>query len=401
MDIKTEIKEPKTTPEVPSSSPLSSLTLKQISPALQETDTTLLEEAISSVSQSEILTKLDETKDIGIKTGTKIADSLLQKFSMIKSATENKFIKEETDSDEEPLKPPDATEVKNEPKIEITPIKEESKLKIEPKIKPSETKAIKPDSKLKIEPKLKTIEPKPKTSDSRFKTIESKIRSMSAKPEATSEMKKRSRKIVSREFIEESDTDSTDSEERLVIARSDEESQTNSSSDVKLDLKETTNSNPATVEEPQSVQSECSFKFDVIKKSDQESIKPEVKIDMDSNKEEEPDSHLHSLLLCEETIPGSPAPAPEGPVTESRQKNKSVLEMPFASAPGSSNNKSEVLTRENKIISKERTQPPPLSLPLDNRDKDGRGDTSTVLDNTPPTTPESTLSNLSPRGYVL
>lgn len=77
-----------------------------------------------------------------------------------------------------------------------------------------------------------------------------------------------------------------------------------------------------------------------------------------------------------------------------RPKAKSILEMPFASAPGSSNNKLEPPTRDNKVGNKDRAQPPPMPLQLDNRDRD----VSTVLDNTPPTTPESTLSNLSPRG---
>lgn len=71
--------------------------------------------------------------------------------------------------------------------------------------------------------------------------------------------------------------------------------------------------------------------------------------------------------------------------------------MPFASAPGSSNNKSESTIRDTKVLNKDRGPAPPLIHQIDNLDKEPR-ETSTVIDNTPPTTPESTLSNLSPRG---
>lgn len=122
------------------------------------------------------------------------------------------------------------------------------------------------------------------------------------------------------------------------------------------------------------------------------------KIEADCVKEK--DSHLHSLLLCNETIPGSPpVPVPEA---ESRPKSgkPSVLEMPFASAPGSSNSKSGL---GNPGVAKEK----PVQMQQqfggvagDNGRGDGGGgrEVNTVLDNTPPTTPESTISNLSPRG---
>ncbi|KAK5647626.1 hypothetical protein RI129_002518 [Pyrocoelia pectoralis] len=317
--IKSEAKETKIIVDEPSSS----LSTKHISPALQETESTLLE---TICTPTEILTKLDETKDINIKTGTKIADSLLQKFSMIKNDVQEK------------TSPQSAT------------IEEES-IKIE---------TVKTD---------------------KGKMLDTKVKSIIPKPETFPELKKRSRKIVSREFILESDTDSTDSEERLIIARSDDESQTNSSTEMK---------EPNKLAE--STQSHYSFKFDTIQKTDC-NTKVVEKSEDDIKKEEEPDSHLHSLLLCEETIPGSPAPASEGcAIVDSKPSTKSVLEMPFASAPGSSNNKPEVTNREVKVVTKERSVGPPLLLPVENREKDPK-ETSTVLDNTPPTTPESTLSN--------
>lgn len=61
--------------------------------------------------------------------------------------------------------------------------------------------------------------------------------------------------------------------------------------------------------------------------------------------------------------------------------------MPFASAPGTSNSK--------MLLEPKKFQPPPLVIPPE---RESRSDAQTVIENTPPTTPESTISNLSPRG---
>lgn len=179
-------------------------------------------------------------------------------------------------------------------------------------------------------------------------------------------------------------------DERLIM---DEDSQTSLSLDMKPDIKES-DSESATftkreeqieIDEPQR-----NFKFDPVPQNQDASGKPEVKMDIESNKEEEPDSH--SLLWCEETIPGSPAPA----TSEHEVKpKKNELEMPFASVPCSSTNTKNLLS-EIKTTSKERLIQPPIAINMDNQEN--RDASSAVLDNTPPTTPESTLSNLSPRG---
>lgn len=101
---------------------------------------------------------------------------------------------------------------------------------------------------------------------------------------------------------------------------------------------------------------------------------------------EEGESNLESLL-CEETIPGSPAPSSvpvENPPSTSP-------ELPFASAAGS-----------NPVVYKTSPPPsvpipllpPPPPLPVN--------EAAPVMENTPPTTPDSSLSPLSnsPRGYV-
>ncbi|KAK9875529.1 hypothetical protein WA026_007917 [Henosepilachna vigintioctopunctata] len=217
-----------------------------------------------------------------------------------------------------------------------------------------------------------------------------------------SEPKKR-RKVISRPFIE-SESDSSDSD-NLVIARSDDDSQTNSIVDNEKDLKENWDSNISvsrlSMEEAKIINEERNFNFEKmpdtdVKKNDQDdindakSVSDQMDIEEEDVKEEEPDSHLHEMLLCEETIPRSPAPIAETTeVEEPVRRSKSALEMPFASVPGSSNNKSMLLNPEPVKLH----QPTPLIVPADVNSRE----TSGAVITSSPSTPESTISNLSPR----
>lgn len=325
-----------------------------ISPALQETDSSLLQ---SISAQPLVINKIEETKEgNNIKTvGTKIADSLLQKFSSIKNFT---FVANKED-DKKPFDNDSESDTKISDLSKII-----VKQQVELKIKPSDIDSKKNPS-----------------------------ASTTTKCDSTTKDLKKRRKIVSKAYIDETDTDSSDSEQ-LVIARSDEDSQTNSLD--KPDLKESDSNisvaQIATTDDSQSQEEPRNFKFDSMEKTFSPEPVKEESIECEIVKEEEPDSQLHSLLLCEETIPRSPAPASEAPtVSEQKLKPKSVLEMPFASAPGSSNNKSMLLNNEHKIVNKPQ---PAIVLPLANREN---RDAATVIENTPPTTPESSISNLSPR----
>nr|CAD7430206.1 unnamed protein product [Timema monikensis] len=102
---------------------------------------------------------------------------------------------------------------------------------------------------------------------------------------------------------------------------------------------------------------------------------PESKADLDA----EAADNLCSLL-CEETIPGSPAPVTE-PGQEQETGNK-VLEMPFASAVSS-----------NCIPPPATSSTVPVSVGV--AVKRGSSEAAPVMDNTPPTTPDSTLSTIS------
>ncbi|XP_071454152.1 microtubule-associated protein futsch-like [Hetaerina americana] len=173
-----------------------------------------------------------------------------------------------------------------------------------------------------------------------------------------------------------------------------------------------------------------------------------VQTEMQIKAEEEAESSLRSLL-CEETIPGSPVPA----ANDSREccqdipeKQSKVPEMPFASVPGNENSSSSSLLRSESVRndgnicgglsssaqllkgslepfaceSNITTNPPPCrpsaapcaaaaaaddepSAPGSEststtapKGKDAGGnDAAPVMDNTPPTTPESSLSTIS------
>lgn len=78
-------------------------------------------------------------------------------------------------------------------------------------------------------------------------------------------------------------------------------------------------------------------------------------------------------------------------VEEPVRRSKSALEMPFASVPGSSNNKSMLLnTNPVKLLQ----QP---SLIVQSQTENESNNSPTLL-NSSASSPESTLSNLSPRG---
>lgn len=87
----------------------------------------------------------------------------------------------------------------------------------------------------------------------------------------------------------------------------------------------------------------------------------------DKPSEEDRENNLRSLL-CEETIPGSPAPILES--RELPEPKLNLMDIPYASS----------------------SQPAPPPPPAAKRDGN---DAAAVMDNTPPTTPESNLSSIS------
>ncbi|XP_045467995.1 AT-rich interactive domain-containing protein 4B-like isoform X3 [Harmonia axyridis] len=293
-------------------------------------------------------------------------------------------------------------EDKTKEEIKIEEINDEEVVLKEVHEEISESCSIEPDEMVIIENEQETIELKVDVEETETVNVVQNPILTPPREELSSEPKKR-RKVISRPFIE-SDSDSTDSD-NLIIARSDDESQSNSTLD--KEMKENWDSNMSVTEMPTNmtdesqIEEERNFKFEEFpqkeEKQEKQNDETETKIASDpiniedEDKADEQDSHLHSMLLCEETIPRSPAPPAETSVEEPVRRSKSALEMPFASVPGSSNNKS-MLLNPNPV--KLLQQP---SLIMQSETENARNSSPTLI-NSPLSSPESTLSNLSPRG---
>lgn len=228
---------------------------KPIDPALQETDSSLLE---SIVSKPPLILnpKLDDTgKELTVKTGTRIADSILQKFNSIKNNIETKVNKPEpstssatsigaTSSTIEKLDSINPTAKTENAATEPGP----SGVELKPKPPPFE---IKPRLSLEIKPK---IEQNPKPLDIlKFKPAEilSQMNLHMSKP-STSKLDaiadtRRRRRPLSKPIVEESETDSSDSEHLVIGSEEDndddDDSQTNSSDNKPLIECKNTDSN--------------------------------------------------------------------------------------------------------------------------------------------------------------
>lgn len=161
---------------------------RQIAPVFQESDSTILKDLYST----QFSTKVDNLKDINVKTGTKIADSILQKFSMIKN--------------KEPISP-----LKQDPVIEkVDVVQTLHDIHSEVKVEDTEEQEVSDLLQKENDGKVKTPEQKLKTPSPKEKMIETKVKS-SEKVKDVDLKKRNSRKVVSKEFIEESDTDTSDS----------------------------------------------------------------------------------------------------------------------------------------------------------------------------------------------
>lgn len=239
------------------------------------------------------------------------------------------------------------------------------------------------------------------------------------------------KKQINQDIIDS--TDSSDSEQRLVIDN--EEPQDvkvpTSTFDVKLqaelDRLENTQERYARSQAKvsQSVQQQeqkAEFKTDAI---------PVLKIDEEGE--------TMNSLLCEEEIPGSPAPLSESieqinigpscspPKNEVTESSIALMEMPFASAPTSSQSTTSSNTVATLSMALPKTiETPMLASPVQNASSNMRqsqqqqqqhqhqhhqqqqhvlalippqrresNEAAPVMDNTPPTTPDSSISNIS------
>ncbi|XP_008558302.1 AT-rich interactive domain-containing protein 4B isoform X2 [Microplitis demolitor] len=279
-------------------------------------------------------------------------------------------------------------------------------------------------------------------------------------PEPKENEKQKRKKVLSQEFVDS--TDSSDSEQKLVIDNSEMREERHESCDFDVKIKTEMDLYPeARSDQHQQVQSH------VVQLSQQEQLINSPKNIVMSVKTEEEGENMN--LLCEEEIPGSPAPVidtteQERPgdhhhhhhhtliKNESNEKKLVLLEMPFASAPalGPQSSTSQgsmsmtvttacnvpvpvLIPMQPNVVSTSRQppliqhqhqpqqqqqqhqplqqhQPPPPPLPeqhlpppvpqVIHPPRRESNEAAPVMDNTPPTTPDSTISNIStsPRG---
>ncbi|XP_015185749.1 PREDICTED: AT-rich interactive domain-containing protein 4A-like isoform X2 [Polistes dominula] len=300
---------------------------------------------------------------------------------------------------------------------------------------------LKKESELKKFTEIKIVTEQRKTQDSKddddwknednigCSIIEEDIKEQDSKERE----KDKRKKVVNQEIVDS--TDSSDSEQRLVIDN--EEPQdikdpiSNFDTKLRAELdkfqdsqehypktqtpKPVLNLNPQQQQQQQQ-QQECITDF----KS--ESISGIINIKTDEEGE------TINSLLCEEEIPGSPAPPVEiiekdnagpsysPPQAEINETNIVLMEMPFASAPtsGESTTSNTVATLSMALPKPVETSIPsalpiqqnstlglrqqvqhqhlPALMPAQRRESN---DAAPVMDNTPPTTPDSSISNIS------
>ncbi|XP_076762361.1 AT-rich interaction domain hat-trick [Xylocopa sonorina] len=234
--------------------------------------------------------------------------------------------------------------------------------------------------------------------------------------------KDKRKKIISQEVIDSAD--SSDSEQRLVIDN--EESQdikTPSNFDIKL---------RAELDRLQDTQERYSKlqtqKLMQPQKHQQQECLTEFKIETAPVTKTDEEGETINSLLCEEEIPGSPAPVIESieqinagpscspPKVKTTESSIVLMEMPFASAPttGQSTTSSTVATLSMALPKTAETSVPvslsvqqnpslnvrqqshhqhlPALMPAQRRESN---EAAPVMDNTPPTTPDSSISNIS------
>ncbi|KAK2584984.1 hypothetical protein KPH14_008515 [Odynerus spinipes] len=289
---------------------------------------------------------------------------------------------------------------------------------------------LKKESELKKFTEIKIVTEQRKIQDSKdddWKTVDntgcSEIEEEFKDQDTREKEKEKRKKLVNQEIVDS--TDSSDSEQRLVIDNEDPQDIKDPTSNfdtklrVELDKFQDGQERYPKTQTPKPVQT--------INHQQQECITDFKSESISTAKTDEEGETINSLL-CEEEIPGSPAPAIENteednagpscspPQTETNENNMVLMEMPFASAPtsGESTTSSTVATLSMALPKSVETSIPsslpmqqnsalglrqqvqhqhlPALMPAQRRESN---DAAPVMDNTPPTTPDSSISNIS------
>lgn len=288
---------------------------------------------------------------------------------------------------------------------------------------------LKKESELKKYTEIKIITEQRKIQDNKdndWKTVDStgsnETEEESKDQDSREKEKEKRKKLVNQEIVDSAD--SSDSEQRLVIDNEEPQDIKDPSSNfdtklrVELDKFQDGEERYPKTQTPKPVQN---------LNQQQECITDFKSEPISTTKTDEEGETINSLL-CEEEIPGSPAPAIENieednagpscspPQIEANENNIVLMEMPFASAPtsGESTTSSTVATLSIALSKTVETSIPsslpmqqnsalglrqqvqhqhlPALMPVQRRESN---DAAPVMDNTPPTTPDSSISNIS------
>ncbi|XP_017767739.1 PREDICTED: AT-rich interactive domain-containing protein 4B [Eufriesea mexicana] len=232
--------------------------------------------------------------------------------------------------------------------------------------------------------------------------------------------KEKHKKIINQDMVDSAD--SSDSEQRLIIDN--EESQdvkTSSNFDAKL------RAELDRLQDTQERYSQLQTQKSMPALKHQQDCLTEFKTENAPVTKTDEEGETINSLLCEEEIPGSPAPITESieqinagpscsPPKVETTENSILMEMPFASAPtsGQSTTSSTVTTLSMALPKPVETSVPvslsmqqnptlgirqqshhqhlPALMPAQRRESN---EAAPVMDNTPPTTPDSSISNIS------
>ncbi|XP_066600932.1 AT-rich interactive domain-containing protein 4A [Prorops nasuta] len=264
--------------------------------------------------------------------------------------------------------------------------------------------------------KVKSVSEQKKIQDNRNEVWKSRLDGLGSKGLELKDKEKKRRRPTSQET---DSADSSDSEQRLIIDN--EEPQ-----DVKVASIFDSKIRTEVVKTQDVDRTYSKIQGSKVQIQNQNECISEVKYETVAVAKADEEVETISSLLCEEEIPGSPAPTVENvdqremgtpcnaPKVEVTESSIVLMEMPFASAPTSSQSASGTVVTLSMTLPKTVDVLPPASLAIQQNITLGprqqqpqhlpalmpaqrreSNEAAPVMDNTPPTTPDSSISNIS------
>lgn len=362
-------------------------------------------------------TKKDEELSDATRKSTKDVSKKLETINIQKSKDEPIVVKVEVENKKRFEEKVPVTEDEHCREI-VRPIKHKEDESQQLKLKETEIKKF-VDTKLEQKKIQETMEENWKN----VEEVEDKKSEEEYKEHDVGEKEREKRKKLVNQDIMDS-ADSSDSEQRLVIDNEEPQDIKPTACNFDVKLRAELERLQEAPEKYQKILTQKSVSH--LPHQQQECI-VEFKLESTTVVKADEEGEAMSSLLCEEEIPGSPAPATEiveltsagpscsPPKIETTESSIVLMEMPFASAPtsGQSTTSSTVATLSMALPKPVETVPVslpvqqnptlnirqqshhqhlPALMPAQRRESN---EAAPVMDNTPPTTPDSSISNIS------